>query len=40
MGGGGGGGNKENGDMDGAKEKNAARSFVFFFSEKETKEAL
>ena len=32
------GGNKGNGDADDAKEKNAARSFVFFSTEKETKE--
>ena len=32
------GGNKGNNDADNAKEKNAARSFLSFFFEKETKE--
>ena len=35
---GGGRENEENGDADDAKEKDAARSFVSFFSEKETKD--
>ena len=37
-GGGGGGGNKGNRDADDAKEKDAARSFVSFLSEKEKEE--